>query len=218
MNEPLLMQVYELLKGCHFQWAFCGGYAIDLLLNQTTRKHGDIDICVFEDDRESIIDHMLTTEWNVYQFLGGGKVRRILPGDASDNGRNLMCVKDNCALVTFHPCDENNIFWYEFHHTGIEKLDYLEFMFNQTDGNELVITSAPMAKRPLKKAFLYNGTFPYLAPEIALLYKASNADQPEYQQDYEYSFPRLNIEQAEWLQKNLQMRYPQGHRWLNTGC
>ena len=45
-----------------------------------------------------------------------------------------------------------------------------------------------------------------------------NILQPEYQQDYEYSFPRLNIEQAEWLQKNLQMRYPQGHRWLNTGC
>lgn len=216
MNEPLLLQAHQLLNGCPFNWAFCGGYAIDLFLNQTTRKHGDIDICVFENDRDRIIVHMRNAGWNVYQFLGGGKVRRILPGDASDSGRNLMCVKENCALVDFFPCDEHHTFWYVFHHTGMKKLDYLEFLFNQTDGNDLIIHSVPMAKRAMEKAILHNGDLPYLAPEIALLYKAANAEQPEYQQDYERSLPHLNNEQADWLQRNLQMRYPQGHRWLKT--
>ncbi len=197
------------------QWAFSGGYAIDLFLNRITRKHSDIDICVFEQDRDAIVHHMLTADWRVFQFLGGGRVRRLHPGDVSESGRNLMCVKEGCRLVDFYSCEGNDVLWYVFHHTGIQCLDYMEFLFNQTQGNDMVIHSAPQITKELDKAILHHDEYPYLAPEIALLYKSSNADNPEYQQDYALALPELSEEQARWLQSALRKLYPQGHCWLN---
>lgn len=214
MRSILLEKAKELLKNADFRWAFCGGYAIDLFLDRETRKHGDIDICVLENDRNKIADFMLSCGWNVYQFLGQGKVRRLHAGGSSEPGRNLMCVKDGCSLVKFYPCGENDVFWHEFFHTGMEKLDYLEFLFGNMRNDEYIFNQKLNITREMQKAVLYNGDLPYIAPEVALMYKASNADNPEYQRDYEAAVPWLGKEQMLWLHEGLKKLYPQGHCWL----
>ena len=94
--DQLLEQANRLLQNIKIPWAFCGGYALDLFLNKEIRRHSDIDICVFENDREKILDYMLFHGWKIYQFLCGGKVRPVKTG--SDSGRNFMCVKMDAAL------------------------------------------------------------------------------------------------------------------------
>ena len=210
----LLEQVQVFLQNSNFQWAVCGGYALDLFLNCQTRKHGDIDICVFERDRECITEFMLSKDWRVFQFLGQGKVRPLSGGDASDPGRNLMCIKEGCRLVQFYPCEEKDVLLHAFFHTGIERLDYLEFLFNDIQDNQFVFSREVSLMRDIHKAILYNNGIPSIAPEIALLFKASETDNPEYQRDYALTLPHLGEEQLHWLHDGLRKRYPQGHPWI----
>lgn len=212
MNE-LLFQVKSFLSGLQIPWAVCGGFALDLFLGREIRKHSDIDICVFEKDRDKIIDYMLSNHWYVFQFLGQGKVRPLSIGDLSDSGRNLMCLKEGCNLVKFYPCEENSVLLHEFYHTGIERLDYLEFLFNYVRENDFIFSQEFNLTRDMRKAILYNNGIPYIAPELALLYKSSRAENPEYQYDYKITIPRLDEEQLLWFYNSLEQLYPQGHLW-----
>ena len=95
MTNQLLMQTNAYLQKLHVQWAICGGYALDLFLNKEIRTHSDIDICVFESDRDRIVDFMLANNWKVYEFLGRGRVRPLRSKEQSEPKRNLMCLREN---------------------------------------------------------------------------------------------------------------------------
>lgn len=90
--DDLLLQVQEYMKGLGIHWAVCGGYALDLFVNGLIRKHSDVDICVFEKDRGKVVASLLCGGWQVYQFLGQGRVLRLEDEGQSTPGRNLMCV------------------------------------------------------------------------------------------------------------------------------
>ncbi len=220
MND-LLVQASNLLSDAPATWAVCGGFALDLFLGRNIRKHGDIDICVFEKDRNDLCRYMLSQDgWNVYEFRGGGKVRPLGRNSRSEAGRNLMCVKDGCDLVKFYPSDESDLLWYEFFHTGITDLNYLEFLFNTIKDDHFVFGRQTGIKRELSKAILFKNGIPYLAPEIVLLFKASNSESPEYQLDLDETFPHVSGEQRQWFLQSLNVLYPGGHRWnanINTG-
>lgn len=209
----LLEETKNFLKELNAPWAFCGGFALELFLGIEIRKHGDIDICVFEDDRDGIRDYMLKNQWKVYQFLGRGRVRNLGKADKSTPGRNLMCLKDGCALVDFYPCEESGALLHDFHHVGIERLDYLEFLFNRKQNGQFIFSGELEIVRDMQKAILYRGEYPYIAPEIALLYKAANAYNPDYQRDYEAAITRLDGEQLSWFHDGIKKLYPQGHPW-----
>ncbi len=73
----LLTATNEFMKNVHIPWAVCGGFAIDMFLGKDTRMHGDIDICVFEKDREKVCRYMVQNNWLVYEFRGNGKLQNI---------------------------------------------------------------------------------------------------------------------------------------------
>jgi len=211
--DRLIIEVKELLSKAHIDWAVCGGYALDLFLDKPLRTHSDIDICVFESDRDKILRYMLQNNWCVYEFRGQGKVRPLNSTIKSDIGRNLMCVKDECDLVTFHPCEDMGLFYHNFFHTGIKAFNYIEFLFNQTRGDQFLFDKKENIQRSLSKSILYNNTVAYLAPEIVLLYKASQAERADYHFDFEQTYPHLSDEQKQWFSSNLDVLYPNGHKW-----
>ncbi|NLB43205.1 MAG: hypothetical protein GX815_13310 [Clostridiales bacterium] len=43
MVNRLIIEANELLQTAGFEYTFCGGYAIELFLNRTIRKHRDIE-------------------------------------------------------------------------------------------------------------------------------------------------------------------------------
>lgn len=209
----LLDDVKKLLNGLDIRWAFCGGYAIDIFLGKETRKHGDIDICVFENDRNAIKKHMLACGWNVYEFRGMGRLRKLDADNESETGRNLMCLKAGCELVDFYPCEEPGLVYYVFHHKGMNELDYIEFLFNQETAGSFVFSKEHGVLRESGKAILSDGKYRYLAPEIALLYKASNAEDENCRHDFEAAINALDDEQRKWFYEGLDKRWPQGHPW-----
>jgi hypothetical protein len=56
MVESFLIRAYTFLTGEGFDWYVCGGWAIDVFLGKQTRIHKDLDIAVFWEDRNSIVD------------------------------------------------------------------------------------------------------------------------------------------------------------------
>ena len=53
------------------------------------------------------------------------------------------------------------------------------------NSNYFVFDEAKKICRDMSKAVLFNGSIPYLAPEIALLYKSSQAEREEYHYDFQ---------------------------------
>lgn len=210
MNE-LLLQTNNFLSGLQIPWAVCGGFALDLFLNREIRKHSDIDICVFENDRDCVFKYMLSNGWNIYEFRGQGKVRALNSKLSSEIGRNLMCVKDDCDFVKFFPCEDSNMLYHEFHHIGITKLNYLEFLFNTINEDNFIFNSELGIKRELTKSILFNNGIPYLSPELALLFKSSKSDNKDYQFDFNKTFSNMNDEQKLWFIESMNVLYPKGH-------
>lgn len=212
--EQRLSNATEFLRDAPFTWAVCGGYALDLFHGHAHRSHGDVDICTFERDRNAILQFMLQRGWVVYEFRGQGKVRPLDAASISEAGRNLMCLKPGCELVRFYPCEDEGLLYHEFLHEETSQFDYIEFLFNQSDETHFVFDSARAVVRDISRTILQRDSIPYLAPEIVLLYKASQPDMSKNIFDFEKTFPRLTAEQQCWFAHSLGKLYPDGHPWL----
>lgn len=211
--DQLLITAKDFFSNAQIPWAVCGGYALDLFLDRTIRVHSDIDICVFEKDRNAILRYMLQNDWRIYEFRGQGRVRPLDAESSSDAGRNLMCLNGDCNLVKFYPCEESGLLYHEFFHTGISTFNYMEFLFNTTSGNNFVFDKEKNIERVMSNAILFNDGIPYLAPEIVLMFKASQSERADYQYDFEQTYVRMSNEQKAWFSQNLNKFYPNGHGW-----
>ena len=215
MTHPLLSQTASLLAEAPFSWAVCGGFALELFLGRETRPHGDIDLCAREADRASIVAFMQGQGWQVYEFRGMGKMRLLDANALSEPGRNLMCVLPGCPLVEFFPSDEAGLLWHQFHHSGIRELNYLEFLFSPCTDDGFIFSANPPIPLPMDKAFLKSPEgIPFLAPELALLYKAARPEEGNAASDFQAVFPALDNEQKSWYLSSLHQLYPEGHPWL----
>ena len=214
MNN-LITEAYELLHGGGFDYAFCGGLAIDLFLGYESRMHGDIDICAFWEDRDRIIQFMQSQKFIVYEMLGGGRAHQI--SDVSDQfqvKRNIFCFKEGCPLVKTYPRDENGCCFIEFFHIGQTELDFIEFLFNEKTEDQFIYARCREITRDLKRAILFSAEVPYLAPELCLLYKSTDTERDGYGQDFELACSAMDDEQRKWLSGALLRVYPEGHKWL----
>lgn len=198
MNSVIL-QAKEFFSPMQADWAICGGFALDLFLNRKTRRHSDLDVCVFEPDREAVCAWILQHSWNVFEFQGQGLLRPIYAKNTSIGGHNLMCVRDcDCDLVEFG-LGPDGLYDYRFDYRGIVELNYVEFLFNQAQDGYFVFGPQSEVRRDLKKAILQRDGIPYLAPELALLYKSQRPDQAKFREDWDRTAPCLDEEQREWL-------------------
>lgn len=216
MNR-LVTEANELLKNGGFDYAFCGGQALDLFLGYESRVHGDIDVCAYWEDRDRIIRHMQSRGFIVYEMLGGGRGHHIT--DVSDQIRmkkNIFCFREGCPLVKTYPPDEDGCCWIEFFHIGQTELDFIEFLFNDRSRDAFAYARNREITRESGKAVLSREGIPYLAPEICLLYKSTDIEREGYQQDFELAYPAMDPAQREWFRKALLQENPKGHPWLDV--
>lgn len=214
MNH-LLKEAVDLLNGQRFEYAICGGLAIDIFLGYESRKHGDIDLHAFCNDRNSIILYMQSNDFNVYEMLGEGRAHHITDiNNQIYKKRNIFCSTPDCELVKLIPTDEIDIYIIDFFHIGQSKLNFIEFLFNDKDENYFLYARNKEIKRELSKAILSENGLSYLAPELLLLYKSTDTEREGYQQDFKLLYSKMNNEQKEWFNNSLKTMYPNGHKWL----
>ncbi|MCL2884875.1 MAG: hypothetical protein FWF49_05260 [Oscillospiraceae bacterium] len=212
--NPLITACNNFLKDPGFEYAFCGGHALDIYLKRTMRPHGDIDISVYQQDRDKIISFMQSRDWTVYEAMGGGMVHLINnTADQKQIKRNIFCVRDGCPF--FHvEFAEDNMYHCEIGHMEQKELDYIEFLFNNRIENEFIYARNGAIRRKLSQAILCEDDIAYLAPELVLLYKSTDLSRKENCQDFDIVTPYLSDESREWLRNALQTEFPDGHDWL----
>ena len=214
MNR-LVLECNDFLKDGGFDYAFCGGFAIELFCGKVLRSHGDIDIAAFWDDRDKIILYMKLLGWKVYEMCGGGLAHHIK--DISDQKklkRNIFCFTEGCELINLHPTDEADMFRLDFDHRGQKKLNFIEFLFNDERNENFLYARNHDISLPMDKAILYKNSIPYLSPEIVLLYKSTDIEREGYQLDYDLAIQAMSAEQKIWLKNALKTMNPYGHKWL----
>jgi hypothetical protein len=214
MNK-LVEAAVKLLQGQNFEYAICGGLAMDLFLGYKSRKHGDIDILAYWKDRNSIILYMQSMGYKVYEMLGEGLAHRITDiNHQYHKKRNIFCLTNDCELIEIVPTDQTDIYAIEFFHVGQTKLNFVEFLFNDRDEYNFLYARNKDIKRELSKAILQKDDTYYLAPELILLYKSTDTEREGYQQDFELAVLKMNKNQIDWLNNSLKIMYSDGHKWL----
>ncbi len=192
MNDVTFQRAINLLQTCDIQWAVCGGWAIDLYLDQQMRDHKDLDVTIKRSDQLHMQSFLLSRGWTL-QKVDSGELHDWEQGEYL----NLPIHNVWCSHPNFPP-------------------NYLEILFSEAHNNIYKFRRNPQIQLPLDRAFIPSASnIPILAPEIVLLFKAKTSDtNPSYQHDFEVILPLLTTIQREWLRQAIQDTYG-NHHWLN---
>lgn len=169
-------------------WWLAGGYALELFVGRTWRRHADIDVLVLRRHQHAI--HRWLPGWEVYAADPPGRLRpwepqEWLPRQAHDVW---------CRETSEGP-------W------------RLQFMIDEADGDKWVSRRDHRVTRPLTQlGHTSEDQIPYLAPEVQLFYKAQAA-RPKDELDFSVVAPLLSDQQRHWLRRALEVTFPK-HPWM----
>ncbi|MGZ9583700.1 nucleotidyltransferase domain-containing protein [Paenibacillus marinisediminis] len=211
----IISQARAFLEHASFDWAICGGGAIDLYIGQDTRSHKDIDIAVYWEDRGTIITYMLSAGWRVFEACGGGIIQELFTNDSREN-RNLFCFTISETRCHLEPIGGHN---YRFTFANEEQHDfnYVEFLFNRRDHDDFYYSRNENVKRSLEKATVVRHGHRLLSPEMVLLNKSTYLDGPDsedHHHDFNMVLSYLNDEQKLWFKQALEVVHTGDHPWL----
>lgn len=180
--------VAALLADHEFPWWVAGGWAMDLFVGRSIRSHADIDIAVPRSAQADLADAF--KGWDI-QVAAGGVLTPWTPGDWLEGG----------ARHQFWMRREPSRGW------------MIEVLLEE-GGPEWMFRRNPEVRRPWGAFGLRSADgVPYVAPEIALLYKAAAHQVEKNATDFEEVSPNLQAEQRAWLASALTTAHP-GHPWI----
>ena len=160
------------LAGVTFPWYVAGGWAIDLFLGEQTREHGDLEIAVPVDSFVHLPP--LLPELDFWVPQGHGKLAPSSPETLAG---------DSHQTWGFEPA------------AGVWRVDVFR---EPHDGDTWICRRDPTIRLPYAQVIM-GGDVPYLAPELALLFKAKWSELDKNQADFAATLPRLSDSQRAWL-------------------
>ena len=180
------------LAGFCGQWLVAGGWSLDLALGSVTRVHHDVDIVVARSDQMALQAHLLEHGWALVTPLDG----RLEPWP-----RHMTLELPRHQV---HALREDA---------------FIDFLLTDLSGGVWHYRRGPAVVRTLDKACRRTEAgVPYLAPELALLFKSKNTGnrpRPQDQADFERICAHLDAEQRAWLRWALAAVDP-GHAWIEA--
>lgn len=195
MSNPFapLHNIIDLLSAFPHPWMFAGGWAIDLFLGSVTRPHKDVDVAIF---REHQLDlQRCMRGWRMF-IADSGRLEPWRAGDYIQLPRHTIWAYAPGSAAC-----------------NVEVQPDLEVLFNERDEGNWVFRRNSLVARWLALVCLRTASgIPYLAPEIALLYKSKDP-RDEDRADFNTVVGSMSGEQRTWLRDALETQSP-GHEWL----
>jgi len=234
MNNAIL-QAHDLFKTAGFDYAICGGFALDMFAGKEIREHGDFDILVYKEDKHRAVQFMLDKGWDVFgRFAENGSVWQFLFYKVEDINDsfwdacgNVWAIAPGCLPNVLERIDrlhggKHEVYTYKSRKWLVEgDIEFIELAFDTKEGNDYVVMENPRIARSLDKAILCCDGIPYLAPEIVLCYKSSKYSmesayaKPRTEADYKAIMPMLSNESRKWLLDAIDVAFPDGYGWLD---
>ncbi|MER5640229.1 hypothetical protein ABT095_25200 [Kitasatospora sp. NPDC002227] len=179
-------QAAERLAGLTAPWYVAGGWAIDLFTGGPVRPHGDLELAVPAADFPE-----LRARFPEFPF------------DVIASGHLWPAAGPELYEQTHQT-------WLRDPATDHFLLDVFR---EPHDGPVWICRRDPSIRRPYESVIRRTGDgIPYLAPELALLFKAKYV-RPKDQRDFEAALPLLDAAQRGALAELLEQVHP-GHAWL----
>ncbi len=181
-------QVTAMLARVDVPWCVAGGWALDLFRGEQTREHGDLEIAI-PDTPEAFGAVRTALAGYTFEVIGSGQAWPL----------------DSPAFAVMYQT------WVSDPDTGVYRLDV--FREPQRDGAWACRRDETITL-PYQQAICRTAAgVPYLAPEIALLFKAKHADLDKNQADFAGARPLLSGPALDWLRWTVRQLHP-GHQWL----
>lgn len=175
------------------RWWIAGGWAIDGWLDEVTRPHHDLDLAVLRVDLAELRRHL--DGWTVWINEPG----RFLRWDGG-----LLRADDACFMA--RPDDGLELEWQAF----AEHPESVELMVEESEGETWIYRRDRRLRDRLERL---GARATFIAPEVALLYKAPQSDVEHNRVDFHSALPGLDFGQRRWLADALNVAHP-GHPWL----
>lgn len=189
--RPLLQAVRE-LGASGITWMVSSGWAVDLYLGRVTRVHNDVDVSVFRDEHLALQAFMQERGW-AFVVPNEGRLEPWPAGVRIERPRHQAHA----------------------HKDG----QFIDFLLDDREGAVWRFRREPAIARSLDRLILRSDDgIPFLAPEVALLFKSAHRDGPprdKDQGDFEHLMQAgLDPERQAWLRRALEVYRP-GHAWLD---
>jgi len=214
MNSPfdLINSLLQFLDLFAAQWFVSGGWAIDIHLDQITRKRCDLDISVPFSDRLNCIEFFLKKGWQLEGKLAGGfKTLRKLT-DYSDDVHYFWSFPESAQFISEY-IDENGNRRISYNREYQREVDYIEVFFDLFEDKQFVFRDFPQVKRNGEAAILEKGGVKYLAPEAVLLLKSRRLSEKNIM-DFNAVVNSMNGEAIMWLMEALNRVHGSMHPWI----
>jgi len=232
MNKVIL-QAHDLFKTADFDYAICGGFALDMFAGKEIREHGDFDILVFKEDKRRAIQFLLDKGWTVFgRFMEAGSVWQFLfykiediTDSFWDDCENVWAIKPGRLLDVLQKIDrlQGEVYTYKSRKWLVEDdIEFIELAFDAREGGDYVVQKTPRIALSLDKAILHCEDIPYLAPEVILFYKSDKYSsesayaKPRTEADFKAIMTLISEESKKWLFDAINTAYPAGYDWLTS--
>jgi hypothetical protein len=187
--EPLHpADLARLLSGLGAPWWICGGWALDLFLRRETRRHDDLDVAVLRRDQPALFRHM-----RAWDLRYATPEHTLEPWD----GQHL---EPPIHGIWARRSNEATAPW------------TCEFLLNEHTDRDWIFPRNEAVTRSLDEVGAERDGVPFLCPEIALLYKASE-QSPKNEADFAAVRPHLTQTASLWLRQSLGVIDPR-HPWV----
>jgi hypothetical protein len=193
-----LLEVAEAMSNLRAPFYFAGGWAIDLHLGRVTRAHHDIDVLVMRRDHAGL-----------HKALKQFSLKKIVPHpDGMPPNRG--------TIIEWRPGERLELPVHQINaYRAGDAEPAFQVMLAESSGDEWIFRRNPAVRMPLSRmGFHPLWGLPYLAPEIALLFKAKHREARD-RIDFENATPALNPDVRRWLRDALEKTHP-GHEWINA--
>ena len=178
-----------LLAGCDATWWLAGGWAIDLLVGQQTRRHEDLDVLVLRPEQHVVREHL--REWDVHVADPPGALRPWPLGEELPPHLHDVWIRRDAGSP-----------W------------RFQLMIDDVDGDDWLFRRDHRIRRPIAslRGRASREDLPVLVPEIQLLYK-SGRPRPKDLADLDTVLPHLTDEERRWVHDALVLTRPD-HEWI----
>lgn len=157
-------------------WFVAGGWTIDLAVNEVTREHKDIDICIFREDAEYTINYF--SDWDIQVAIPGEhrleKVNQLLDIELPRYCLHLFQGKK-----------------------------FLEILLTEQSGKEVIFRKNRDLRMNINDFSKQNGNLSFVNPAWQLLFK-SLSTREEDEHDFKIYINKVNDhESKKWLFKSI---------------
>ena len=219
---PPVARIAEVMSSFPARWCLCGGWAVDAILGGETRRHGDVDITIFEDDAAALYKHLAGWQLIAHDTR--------VPGNSAEpwNGRKLSlpahihghAPDDGPSTPAFlvNPSEQGfdlEIVVNELSESGDWQLYYIPNEVHNFSREPLL--TVPLGECTQESTW----GFPTLTAQVLLFYKATAyRDSANYLRrrdhlDFDRLLPRLTKQQRSWLHDAIAL-VDADHPWLGV--